>query len=71
MALGAFIDLAEAEVAELVMPIAASAWSSGPVEDTAYTYMTERIYEAVAGGAFAPYPPSSTLRRSAMHSSPK
>ena len=52
-ALGAFIDLAEAEGAELVMPIAASAWPSGPVEDTAYTYMTERIYEAVAGGCDA------------------
>ncbi len=36
-AIGAFIDLAEAEGAELVMPIAASAWPSGPVEDAAYT----------------------------------
>ncbi len=48
-ALGAYIDLAEAEEAEMIMPIAANAWPSGPVEDTAYTYMTERIYDTIAG----------------------
>ena len=47
-ALGAYINLAETEGAELIMPIAASASPSGPVEDAAYTYITERIYDAVA-----------------------
>jgi microcystin degradation protein MlrC len=46
--LGAFINLAEAEGAELVMPIAANASPSGPVEDLAYCYITERVYDAVA-----------------------
>src|SRR3546814_6765457 len=49
-ALGAFIELAEAEGHEMVVPLAASAWPSGPVEDAAYTYMTDRICDAVAKG---------------------
>lgn len=49
-ALGAFIDLADKEGAELVCPIAASAWPSGPVEDAAYDYMTQKICDAVAQG---------------------
>ena len=52
-AIGAYIDLAEAERAELIMPIAANAWPSGLVEDAAYTYMTERIFDAVARGCDA------------------
>ena len=34
-AVGAFIELAEAEGAEMVLPLAAAAWPSGPVEDAA------------------------------------
>ena len=49
-ALGSFIEVAEAEGAEMVFPIAASAWPSGLVEDNAYEYMTERIYDCVAKG---------------------
>ena len=33
--LGAFIDLAEGEGAELEIPVCAEAWPSGPVDDTA------------------------------------
>ena len=46
-ALGAFIEVAEAEGADLVMPLAAGAWPSGPVEDAAYATMTDRICAAV------------------------
>ena len=49
-AVGAFIELAEAEGAEMVLPIAAGAWPSGPVEDTAYQYMTDRICGAIEEG---------------------
>ena len=49
-ALGAFIELAEAEGAEMVLPIAAGAWPSGPVEDAAYRYMTDKICGAVEAG---------------------
>ena len=49
-AIGAFIELAEAEGAEMILPIAAGAWPSGPVEDAAYKYMTDRICGAVEGG---------------------
>jgi microcystin degradation protein MlrC len=49
-AIGAFIELAEAEGAEMVLPLAAGAWPSGPVEDTAYKYMTDRICGAVKDG---------------------
>ena len=35
-AIAAFIDLAEAAGAEIVIPIAAAAWPSGPVEDAAF-----------------------------------
>src|SRR5690606_35425088 len=52
-ALGAFIELAEAEGHEMVVPIAASAWPSGPVKDAAYAYMTDRICDAVAKGCDA------------------
>lgn len=49
-AIAGFLDLAEAEGAEVVTPIAAGAWPSGPVHDDAYAYMTDRICEAVAAG---------------------
>jgi microcystin degradation protein MlrC len=52
-ALGAFIELAEAEDLEMVVPMAASAWPSGPVEDAAYAYMTDRICAAVEQGCDA------------------
>ena len=46
--LGAFIDLAEAHGAEIVVPIAAGAWPSGVVEDEAYEMMSEAILEGIA-----------------------
>lgn len=49
-AIAAFMDLAEAEAAEIVTPIAAGAWPSGPVHDEAYDYMTGRILDAVRAG---------------------
>jgi microcystin degradation protein MlrC len=50
--LGAYLDLAEREGAEIVLPIAAGAPPSGPVEDAAYKHITEAICEAAAGGGF-------------------
>lgn len=52
-AMAAFIDLAEKAKAEIVTPIAANAWPSGPVEDKAYAFMSETICEAVAKGCDA------------------
>ncbi|MBM3556777.1 MAG: M81 family metallopeptidase [Alphaproteobacteria bacterium] len=52
-AIGAFIELAEAAGAEIVIPIAANAWPSGPVEDKAYEFMAGKITEAVAKGCDA------------------
>ena len=52
-AIGAFIELAEAAGAEIVIPIAASAWPSGPVEDAAFEYIAGRICAAVAEGCDA------------------
>jgi microcystin degradation protein MlrC len=49
-ALGGFIEVAEQHGAEIICPIAASAWPSGVVEDTAYDYMTDKICAAVAMG---------------------
>lgn len=51
--LGAFIDLAEEAGAEVVIPIAANAAPSGPVQDEAYEYMAGRIVDAVAAGCDA------------------
>ena len=39
--LGAYLDLAEREGAEIVLPIAAGASPSGPVEDAAYAHITD------------------------------
>jgi len=51
--LGAYIEMAEKSAAEYVLPIAASAWPSGPVEDAAFDYISERICAAVAKGCDA------------------
>src|SRR6201998_3126251 len=50
--LGAYLDLAERERAEIVLPIAAGAPPSRPVEDAAYDHITDTICEAVARGGF-------------------
>lgn len=52
-ALAGFIDIAAAEGAEIVMPIAANAWPSGPVEEAAFEYMCERICADVRKGCDA------------------
>ena len=46
-AIGAFIGLAEKAGAKITMPVAGSAWPSGPVEDSAFEYMAGRICDAV------------------------
>ncbi|HEX4185706.1 MAG TPA: M81 family metallopeptidase, partial [Stellaceae bacterium] len=50
--LGAYLDLAAREGAEIVLPIAAGASPSGPVEDAAYMHITDAICEAAAAGGF-------------------
>lgn len=50
--LGAYLDLAEREGAEIVLPIAANAPPSGPVEEAAYRAITDAILEAAAKGPF-------------------
>src|SRR6266478_7754285 len=50
--LRAYLDLAAREGADIVLPIAAGASPSGPVEDAAYKHITEAICEAVARGGF-------------------
>jgi microcystin degradation protein MlrC len=50
--LGAYLDLAARENADFVLPIAAGAPPSAPVEDVAYTAITDCIYEAAAKGGF-------------------
>jgi microcystin degradation protein MlrC len=50
--LGAYLDLAEREGAEVVLPIAAGASPSGPVEDASYAHITDAICDAVARGGF-------------------
>src|SRR5277367_5588902 len=50
--LGAYLDLAAREGAEVVLPIAAGAPPSSPVEDTAYAHITDAICEAVGCGGF-------------------
>jgi microcystin degradation protein MlrC len=49
-AIGAFIELAEAAGADYEVPIAASAWPSGPVDDRAFDHIAQRICAAVAQG---------------------
>jgi len=48
-AIGAFIELAEKAGANIALPVAGSAWPSGPVEDAAFEYMADRICKAVRG----------------------
>jgi microcystin degradation protein MlrC len=48
--IAAYLDLAEAEGASVVTPVAAEAMPSGPVEKEAYRYLTRRILEAVETG---------------------
>ncbi len=52
-AIAAFLELAEEAGAEIVLPVAASAWPSGPVEDVAFEYIASRICAAVADGCDA------------------
>ena len=49
-ALAAFVELAEAAGAEYTLPIAASAWPSGPVDDAAFEHIAGRICAAVVAG---------------------
>jgi microcystin degradation protein MlrC len=50
--LGAYLDLAAREGAEIVLPIAAGASPSRPVEDSAYEHIAAIICEAVAKGGY-------------------
>src|SRR5947199_9053775 len=50
--LGAYLDLAEREGADIVLPIAASAPPSRPVEDAAYEHIAGTICDAVAKGGY-------------------
>src|ERR1700692_2609839 len=50
--LGAYLDLAEREGAEIVLPIAAGASPSRPVEDAAYEHIAGIICDTVAKGGF-------------------
>jgi microcystin degradation protein MlrC len=50
--LGAYLDLAAREGAEVVLPIAAGAPPSRPVEDAAFEHIAGRICDAVAKGRF-------------------
>src|SRR5260370_38911553 len=50
--LGAYLDLAAREGAEIVLPIAAGAPPSGPVEDAAYAHIADAIGAAVGKGGF-------------------
>jgi microcystin degradation protein MlrC len=50
--LGAYLDLAAREKADIVVPIAASAPPSRPVEDAAYEHIAGAICEAVAKGGY-------------------
>jgi microcystin degradation protein MlrC len=47
--LGGYIEVAEAEGAEIVLPIAAGAPPSGPVENDAFEYMADAIVAAASG----------------------
>src|SRR3954447_24107883 len=51
--LGGFIDVCESAGAQIVLPIAAGAAPSGPVEDAAFDYIAQKIVDAVARGCDA------------------
>ncbi len=48
--MGAFIDLAREEGAEIVTPVAAEAWPSGPASDETYRQIVDAIVGAVRRG---------------------
>ena len=50
--LGAYLDIAAREKAEVVLPIAAGASPSRPVDDAAFEHIARHICEAVATGGF-------------------
>src|SRR5215470_19019130 len=50
--LGAYLDLAEREGAEIVLSVAAGAPPSGPVENAAYAEITDTICNAAASRRF-------------------
>src|SRR3984957_12969014 len=50
--LGAYLDIAARENAEVVLPIAAGAPPSRPVDDAAFEHIADRICEALAKGGF-------------------
>src|SRR5436305_9442318 len=50
--LGAYLDLAEREGAEVVLPIAAGAPPSRPVEDAAFEHIAGMICDAVKQGGY-------------------
>ncbi|WP_028205896.1 M81 family metallopeptidase [Paraburkholderia nodosa] len=51
-ALGAYIDVADELGAQIVLPVAADAFPSGPVHDDAYRRITALILDAVAKGGY-------------------
>ena len=51
-ALGGYIDVAERLGAEVVLPVAAEAWPSGPVDDQAYQRISKLILDQVEIGGF-------------------
>src|SRR5258708_12865552 len=50
--LGAYLDLAERERAEVVLPIAAGAPPSSPVEDAAFEHIPDTISHAIRKAGF-------------------
>jgi microcystin degradation protein MlrC len=50
--LGGFIDVAEQAGAEIVLPVAAEAWPSGPVDNEAYQRITGMILDEVRKGGY-------------------
>ena len=61
--LGAYLDLAEREGAEIVLPIAAGAPPSRPVEDAAFEHMAGVICEATKRFQISLYSAYSSLPR--------
>ncbi|QGZ58534.1 M81 family metallopeptidase [Paraburkholderia acidiphila] len=51
-ALGAYIDVADELGAQIVLPVAADAFPSGPVHDDAYRRITQLILDEVAKGGY-------------------
>jgi microcystin degradation protein MlrC len=50
--LGGFIEVAERHGAEMVVPVAAEAWPSGPLDDDAYERICKHILDEVKRGGF-------------------